>query len=370
MLLAHSFYAIWNAIEDHSMILIIAWFLGIEKGKWAAVRGSFTLFPTLLCIVVVLLTAVPRSNAPDSTVCLSITPTMYVAQRNGELFNVTINVAGVCNLRSYQFTLAYNNSLLRVAKVFPGSFFPPPPGSQFEFDDETSGGLSKVNCSLTNSVNSLSGGGSLASITFKVISGPDLCVSSPLELKQTLLLDSNLTPISHDFVDAVYFWKSIEPDQPSMGLLLDFYTQRGGVGPNQPGGYFKPGEEVDLISLVTYSGYPVQSKLVAFQLVNPANQTLITRTAVTDQNGLATLSFIVPNSLNSLGVWVAISNVEVAKETAWDILTFQVTPAIPVGGFSISMKGSPTTIPLTPYYVTVLTAILTLVAIKRKPKRV
>jgi hypothetical protein len=155
----------------------------------------------------------------------------------------------------------------------------------------------------------------------------------------------------------------------SITPTLDLYTQRGGVGPNQPGGYFKLGEEVDFVSIVTYNGNPVQSKLVAFQLINPANQTLTTRTAITDQNGEATLSFIISNSLISLGTWVAISSVDVAKEVVLDTLTFQVTQAIPVGGFSISMKRSPTTIPLTPYYLTVLTAILTLVAIRRKAKR-
>jgi hypothetical protein len=293
---------------------------------------------------------------------------MHVAQEEGELFNIAIDVNNVANLRSYQFAVAYDASLLKVAQVFQGSFFPTPPKSYFKFDNKTSLGLVEVNCSLSGSVNPISGNGTLALVTFEVVNGSSSPLNSPLELRQTLLLDSKLVPIAHDSVGAVYFWKLMEPDPPSAGLL-DVYTQRGGQGSGQPGGSFIVGEKVDLISKVTYGGNPVQQKLVAFQVEDPLGEIIVIRTATTDQNGLAAISFLIPIDAASVGTWNAISTVDVAGVTAWDTITFQVTISLPVGGFSISMKGSAKAVPAF-YDVVILTAILAFVAIKRRARNV
>ncbi len=332
-------------------------------------RAISNLVALLLCTSALLVAIVPKSNAIGSRTCLFITPSMYVAQKEGELFNITIDVNNVENLRSYQFTVAYDASLLKVAQVSQGSFFPTPPKSYFKFNNKTSLGLVEVNCSLSSSVNPVSGNGSLALIAFEVVNGSSLRLDSPLELGQTLLLDSGFVPIAHDSVGAVYFWKSMEPDPPSEGLL-DVYTQRGGQGPGQPGGSFTVGEEVDLVSKVTYSGNPVQQKLVAFQVENPVGEIIVVRTTTTNQNGLATISFIIPIDAASVGTWSGISTVDIAGVTAWDTITFQVTFSVPVGGFSISMKGNAKVDLLAPYHLAVLAAILAFVAIKRKARHV
>ncbi|HYB68585.1 MAG TPA: cohesin domain-containing protein [Candidatus Acidoferrales bacterium] len=324
-------------------------------------KTAYILVSLLLCTGLVVLAVVPRSNAITPSAYVFITPSMYVAQNEGELFNVTINVNDVENLCSYQFSIAYNASLLNVAQVSQGSLFPTPPTSYFESENNASLGLVEVNCSLGNSVNPISGNGILALIAFEVVDAPNFCVNCPLELGQIVLLASSMVPIVCNSVGAVYFWKSMENDAPSNGRQLALFTQTG-----QPGGSFTAGQTVDLISPVTYNGYPLQQELVAFQVQNPAGQTVLLQAAITNQNGVATTSLQIPLTTSSVGTWTVIAVVQVAQAVVWSTITFQVS--FPLGGLSISMKQGAKAVGLAPYYLTVLILILGFVAIKRKPK--
>ncbi|MCS7124412.1 MAG: hypothetical protein NZ932_03220 [Candidatus Bathyarchaeota archaeon] len=51
----------------------------------------------------------------------------------------------------------------------------------------------------------ISGNGTLLLISFEVVNGLGSCVGSPLEFKQTLIIDSAVNPIAHDQVGAVVF---------------------------------------------------------------------------------------------------------------------------------------------------------------------
>jgi hypothetical protein len=300
---------------------------------------------------------------------LFITPPMYIAKEIGELFYIAINISSVENLHSLGFTVTYNTSLLDVAQVVQGPFFPLPPRSYFEFEKNESAGFIKVNISLADSETPRSGNGAVAWISFKVVQGTASCVSSPLALEQSLLLNSEFIPIVHDSVGAVYFWKSMQPDPPVDGRSLDLYTQRGGEGPDKPGGEFMIGEEVHLISQVKYNNDPVQQKLVTFEVQNPLNETLVYRTAITDQNGLVAISFRIPDIPSSNGTWTAISVVDIAEKIVWDTISFRVYLRIPVGGYSFPIKGYTTATHLTPYLVLVgiLTAVF--ITIKRKTRK-
>jgi hypothetical protein len=158
----------------------------------------------------------------------------------------------------------------------------------------------------------------------------------------------------------------MQPDPPTAGLLLDVYTQKDGVGPNEPGGEFTCGEEVNLTSLVTYSDFPVQSKLVSYEIRNPSNETVSIRVAITDHDGYAEISFRIPQLPTSNGTWRVISVVEVAGQIAWDTLTFQVYCLIPVGGYSFPIDAYTIEKPLPLYLalVAILTAVFTIT--KRK----
>ena len=183
----------------------------------------------------------------------------------------------------------------------PRTFLSTTPSSNFEFEDAF--GCVKVCISLTDSEAGISGDGTVAYLNFKVIQGPEVCTSSTLSFNRTLLLNSALTPIAHDSVGAVYFWKSTLTDPSDDGGRLDLYTQKGGVGLNMAGGDFMAGEMVHLISKVTYNNAPVQNELVAFEVLNPSDEVVLIRTAITDEEGLATTSFRIPLTLSSNGTW-------------------------------------------------------------------
>jgi hypothetical protein len=319
--------------------------------------------------ILMVLSAISKTNAQSFGTSILISPSIYIAHHKGESFNIAINVNNVQNLASYQLSLTYNKSLLSVTQVSPGLFFPSSPSSHFTFDNKTSSGSIQINCSLSNPSLPKTGSGALAVITFTVIYAPNSTVESPLELGATTLLDQKLNSIVHDSVDGLYFWKAMEPDPPIDGRLLDLYTQRGGVGSGQPGGIFSGGAEVDLTAQVTYNGAPVQSKLVAFQVQDPLNQTEVLRTATTDQNGSATVSFKIPNLPSSYGTWMGIAVVDIAEVATWDTITFLVTSITPVGGFSISLSENARVNALPSYYMAVLTLILAFVAIERKTRR-
>jgi hypothetical protein len=356
-----------NALEDFSTEHISRQRPIDYYGKGEELTGGsrIALVLVLLCTLLALLPTIPKSNALDSYPYLSINPTMYVAPAGEETFDVTVDVIDVRNLNSYKFSFFYNNSLLQIEQVSPGSFFPSAPLSCFKFDNKTLDSVD-ITCSLNNATNSASGTGTLALITLRAIDISNSCLGSPLELRQTLLLDPAHVPIVHDLVGAVYFWKSASPDPPIEGRLLDVYTQRGGIGQGQADGNYKLGEEVKLISKVTYNGQPVQQKLVAFQVQNPSNQVSITRTGTTDQNGLTMMSFRIPNVLDSIGTWTVTAVVEIAEKVAWDIVTFEVTFMTPVGGFSTVVRDSERENPVTPYHMTVFAFILVFVMTKLK----
>lgn len=125
------------------------------------------------------------------------------------------------------------------------------------------------------------------------------------------------------------------------------------------------GERVYLTARVTYNDYPVQQKLVAFGIQNPLNQT-ISRTAVTDEEGLATMTIEIPFVPSINGTWSAISLVDIAGEIVWDTISFRVTLEAPVGGFSFSMKRDAGRERLTFYSAIVVVLVAAFTATKRK----
>jgi hypothetical protein len=134
------------------------------------------------------------------------------------------------------------------------------------------------------------------------------------------------------------------------------------------GGDFTAGEMVHLISKVTYNDAPVQNKLVAFEVLNPSDEVVLIRTAITDGEGIAMTSFRTPLILISNGTWTAISTVSLADKVEWDITTFQVYLVIPVGGHSVSINVKSEKEPTAQYIIAI--AILTaFTTIKRKTTR-
>lgn len=301
---------------------------------------------------------------------LFIAPSMYIAEEVGEIFNMGVNISFVENLYSFEFGITFNSSLLSVVNVIPGQFFPQPPKSRFEFEKNDSLGFVRVNMSLVDSETPRSGNGTLVWIFFKVIQGSESCISSPINLKQTLLLNSELISITHDTNGAVFFWKSMQRDPPLEGRLLDLYTQKGGEGLGEPGGTFMLGEMLYLISRVTYNNEPVQQKLVSFEVLNVLNESVVIKSAITNEEGLAMISFRIPFTLSNVGIWKAISVVSIAGEVVWDTIDFQVYFRIPVGGHTFSVKKCLGEELLVVYFTIVIFLATVLSLVKRKKHKV
>lgn len=333
------------------------------------VRRTKTSLHWFLFILLLLLLAVNRfglvAHGESLSAYLFLDPPMYVADEIGEVFNLAINISNVQDLCSVRFALIYNTSLLDIMQVVQGPYFPSGPDSHFEYYADDPLGSVNVNISIAETTTPRSGNGTLAFVEFKAVQNFDLC-GSPLNLQETLLLDSTSVPIIHDSVGAVYFWKSMRPDPPTEGRFLDLYTQRDGVGLNVSGGEFLCGEEVYLSSLVTYSGSPVQNKLVAYQVRNPLHEIVLIRVVETNHDGLAEVIFRIPNLSSSNGTWTVFSSVDVAEVVVWDTLTFHVYCRIPVGGYSVSTQNSSVEriLPLRISLLAILMAVL--ITVRRK----
>lgn len=293
---------------------------------------------------------------------LFVTPSMYVAREVGEIFDIALNISNVENLHRCELTITYSTSLLDVIQVIRGDFFPQQ--TTFGYVKNESYGFVTVNMSLPELYAPLDGDGTLACITFEVTQAPTTCIPSTLRLDQTQLRNSDSEPIDHNSVSAIFFWRSMLPDPPVGGGLLDLYTQRGGKGLDEPSGSFALGELVCLFSNVTYNGWPEQRSLVAFQVLNSLNQTVLTSIAETNEEGIARMEFRIPDLPECVGLWIAISTVEVASEVVWDTISFQVST--PVGGYSSSVKECAISNLLMPYVVVVTIAITSFILIRRE----
>ncbi|MEM2702766.1 MAG: hypothetical protein QXR45_06365 [Candidatus Bathyarchaeia archaeon] len=116
-----------------------------------------------------------------------------------------------------------------------------------------------------------------------------------------------------------------------LGLQIDLYTQYvfpyGGQGLNNPSDMFAPQAEVVLNAKVLYNDYPVQMKLVAFEVRH--GEFYIYREAYTSEDGIATVKFRIPwpcvNPVERVfGKWCVIATVEVAEQVKNDTLCFMV----------------------------------------------
>lgn len=333
------------------------------------IKGFLFNFLLILIVATVNFSSAITYGNPVETQ-LFITPPMYIAKEVGEIFNIGVNISIVENLYSFELTVSFNNSLLNVTNIIPGQFFPQPPKSNFEFEKNDSSGFIRVNMSLIDSETPRSGNGTLVWIKFKVVQGPESCLSSPINLKQTLLFNSEKNPITHNTVSGVFFWKSIQEDPPQEGGLLDLYTQKGGKGLGEPCGTFMAGEMVYLVSQVTYSNFPVQKQLVSFQVLNALNETVLIRTATTNNEGLAIVYFRIPTISSSAGTWKAISVVNIAEEVVWDTIDFQVyfTTPVPVGGYTFSTENHAGE-ERSAYWIVVIFLAASLTMIRRKMQK-
>jgi hypothetical protein len=112
-----------------------------------------------------------------------------------------------------------------------------------------------------------------------------------------------------------------------VGPAIDVYTERGGQMPGVPSDAYGPQELVIIYAKVTYNDDPVQNKLVAFEVKDPSMTVVVTRTAPTDTNGIATTDFRIPwpctNATGLFGNWTIYASVDIAQTKVDDTCKFQ-----------------------------------------------
>ena len=100
----------------------------------------------------------------------------------------------------------------------------------------------------------------------------------------------------------------------------------GGQGPDRPMDLVKPQSQVYFYALVTYNGWPVQSKLVSFEVKMPDGTVYTKLTAITNSSGIATITFRMPwpceNPESLFGVWTVTATCSLADVVIKDTLRF------------------------------------------------
>ena len=119
------------------------------------------------------------------------------------------------------------------------------------------------------------------------------------------------------------------------GRAIDVFCNKepfSGKGQNQPSDAYEPQEEVVLYGLVTYNSDPVPGKIVTFDVhgpVNPIENVTLSLSDVTNDSGLAHVSFVMPwpdprPKATLFGVWTVVASVDIAGVVVSDALSFNV----------------------------------------------
>ncbi len=106
-------------------------------------------------------------------------------------------------------------------------------------------------------------------------------------------------------------------------IVLDVYTQKGGIGSNASGGVFESLDEVPLYAYLTKDGVGVNGTVISFAIKAPDAREIM-KAAMTNDSGIASavLSFL-PSEGRVVGVWNVIANTTVDSTSVADELTLQ-----------------------------------------------
>lgn len=129
--------------------------------------------------------------AADPVLSLSASPAPAVV---GSPVTLSVLIDGITDLYAFQYSLAFNPSLLQVTGVSEGSFLSAGGGTFFGAGtvDNTAGTVSFLFDTLVGSLPGVSGSGTLATISFSAIGGG----TSALSFSDVFFYNSLLAPIA------------------------------------------------------------------------------------------------------------------------------------------------------------------------------
>jgi len=123
-----------------------------------------------------------------------------------------------------------------------------------------------------------------------------------------------------------------------------FPAPYGGQGPNNPMDMVEPQSQVYLNAYVSYNGWPVQNKNVAFEITEPDGTLYMKASAFTDSDGIAMLTFRMPwpcdpnQAAALLGKWNVVATVELADVVVNDTMNFKYDYIIHITSVTTSMS--------------------------------
>jgi hypothetical protein len=164
-----------------------------------------------ICIMF-LSSAFPLRQAIGAGTIISVEPPGNYGLNLGDTFSINITVSDVTDLKSWQFYLYYQSSVLNGTSIVEGPFLKAKNQTYFiyDFTDKYNAtyGYMNVACTLLSNITGVNGSGTLATVTFKVVGSG----GSILHLDTTKLLDSshpqNLIP--HTTVDGQAYVGSVD----------------------------------------------------------------------------------------------------------------------------------------------------------------
>jgi hypothetical protein len=142
-----------------------------------------------------------------------------------------------------------------------------------------------------------------------------------LNLKKDVLVTSILAVILSGGLAIASYALVTETLQPkNQAIVLDVYTQKGGLGANVSGGVFEPSDSVILHAYLTGGGSPINDVQVTFTAKNSENE--IGREASTNTSGEASVNFILPTNESAVGTWDVLASADMEGQSVNDTLSF------------------------------------------------
>ena len=346
-------------------------FLSREIVNPAMKKIKITRISTLAFALLIISSAVgmlsheTRAANPASLVALA--PSVQFVASAGDTFTETVTISTSDQVNSINFTISFNASLLNVISVDQGSFFPQQnPPTSFTFVTNSTAGTIRISAELIDP-QTQTGNGSLATLVFAASTDPKSDAPSTIGLDQVLVMNAAHQPLTYGTINALWFWKHVEPPPPPPPpRVIDVYTQRGGIGSNAYGGEFAAGELVILSAYATYNTFPVQSVSVAFQVLDARNETVALLVGTTDANGIATVEFRIRTDQNVEGTWWVVASGDISSTIVWDTVTFLVVSPHAVGGYTITLTRQPD---FAAQYVTVIATLTVALTITKRRRR-
>ncbi|MEM2292134.1 MAG: cohesin domain-containing protein [Nitrososphaerota archaeon] len=259
-----------------------------------------------------------------------------------------VNVNSYYDIAGFDITLNFDPTLIEAVDITEGDFLASYASSTFVILEEIDNNVGTARFALVQipprTMFGAPSSGILFKVTFHVIF--ESTVSPPPECLLTLD-PSDIALFPHPEILAPPYnglpWSVAldhfkEPGRyiakyKALGRAIDLYVADfpypfNGQGPNRPSEGYPPQKMVNLRALVTYNLWPVQYKPVTFEIHDPQGRLVAVRTALTNANGIASVSYRLPWPCEQypdvFGVWTVKATVDVYCEVVNDTLQFKL----------------------------------------------